>query len=257
MINLKSPGEIEKMRVAGRVVAEVLNILKEQIRPGISTGKLNAIAEEEANKRNALAVFKNYPNPRGSRPFPGAICASVNEEVVHGIPGRRLLQEGDIISIDFGVIVDGFAGDAAITVAVGEVEPQVKRLIKVTEEALMKGIEQARVGNRLGNISHTIQTYAESAGFSIVRDFVGHGIGRQMHEDPPVPNYGKPDRGPALQAGMTLAIEPMVNLGTYSVYTKGDEWTVVTKDGKHSAHFEHSIVIGEQGPEILTLMGVT
>jgi methionyl aminopeptidase len=254
MINLKSPGEIDKMRVAGRVVAQVLNILRKQVRPGISTDKLNAIAEEETIKRNALAVFKNYPHPRGGKPFPGAICASVNEEVVHGIPGSRVLQEGDIISIDFGVIVDGFAGDAAITVAVGELEPQVKKLITVTEEALMKGIEQARLGNRLGSISHTIQTYAEGAGFSIVRDFVGHGIGRKMHEDPPVPNYGKPDQGPALKVGMALAIEPMVNIGTYRVYTKGDEWTVITKDGKHSAHFEHSIVIGDQGPEILTLI---
>lgn len=254
MINIKSTSEINKMRVSGQVVAQVLQILKEEIRPGITTGKLNSIAEEEAKKRNALAVFKNYPNARGSRPFPGAICTSVNEEVVHGIPGKRVLKEGDIISIDFGVIVDGFAGDAAITVAVGEVEPQIKKLIEVTEEALMKGIEQARVGNRLGAISHNIQAYTEKAGFSVVRDYVGHGIGRKMHEDPPVPNYGNADRGPALQAGMALAIEPMVNLGTYSVYTKGDEWTVVTRDGKYSAHFEHSIVIGDQGPEILTLI---
>ena len=174
--------------------------------------------------------------------------------MVHGIPGSRVLHEGDIISIDFGVIVDGFAGDAAITVAVGEVGPEIKKLIRITEEALIIGIEQARVGNRLGNISHTIQTYTENAGFSVVRDYVGHGIGRQMHEEPPIPNYGKADRGPALQAGMTLAIEPMVNMGTYSVYTKGDEWTVVTRDGKRSAHFEHSIVIGDQGPEILTLV---
>jgi len=254
MINIKSTSEIDKMRVSGQVVAQVLQILKEEIRPGITTGKLNSIAEEEAKKRNALAVFKNYPNARGLRPFPGAICTSVNEEVVHGIPGKRILKEGDIISIDFGVIVDGFAGDAAITVAVGEVEPQIKKLIEVTEEALMKGIEQARVGNRLGAISHNIQAYTEKAGFSVVRDYVGHGIGRKMHEDPPVPNYGNADRGPALQAGMALAIEPMVNLGTYSVYTKGDEWTVVTRDGKYSAHFEHSIVIGDQGPEILTLI---
>jgi len=254
MINIKSTSEIDKMRVSGQVVAQILQILKEEIRPGITTGKLNSIAEEESKKRNALAVFKNYPNARGYRPFPGVICTSVNEEVVHGIPGKRVLKEGDIISIDFGVIVDGFAGDAAITVAVGEIEPQIKKLIEVTEEALMKGIEQAWAGNRLGAISHTIQAYTEKAGFSVVRDYVGHGIGRKMHEDPPIPNYGNADRGPALQAGMALAIEPMVNLGTYSVYTKGDEWTVVTRDGKHSAHFEHSIVIGDQGPEILTLI---
>jgi methionyl aminopeptidase len=254
MITLKHPSEIAKMRVSGQVVAEILQILKKEIRPGITTGRLNTIAEEEAKKRKALAVFKNYPHPRGTRPFPGAICTSVNEEVVHGIPGQRVLQEGDIISIDFGVIVDGFAGDAAITVAVGEVGSEIEKLIRVTEEALMQGIEQARVGNRLGNISHTIQTYTENAGFSVVRDYVGHGIGRNMHEDPPIPNYGKAERGPVLQAGMALAIEPMVNMGTYSVYTKGDEWTVVTRDGMYSAHFEHSIVIGDQGPEILTLV---
>jgi len=253
MINIKKPDEINKMRKAGRVVADVLNILEKEIRPGISTGELNSIAEAEAKKRNALTVFKNYPNPSGARPFPGAICTSINEEVVHGIPGKRILKEGDIISIDFGVIVDGFAGDAAITVAVGEVEPQVHKLIEVTEEALMKGIEQARAGNPLGKISNTIQLCAEGQGFSVVRNYVGHGIGRKMHEDPPIPNYGKPDKGPVLQKGMALAIEPMVNLGTYGVYTKGDEWTVVTRDGKYSAHFEHSIVIGDQGPEILTL----
>ncbi len=254
MINIKTPGEIDKMRKSGRVVAQVLQILRQEIKPGVTTGRLNSIAEEEAKKRNAITVFKNYPHPKGMLPFPGAICASVNEEVVHGIPGKRVLQEGDIISIDFGVIVDGFAGDAAITVAVGEVDPQVKNLIRVTEAALMKGIDQARVGNRLGNVSHAIQDYVEKAGLSVVRDYVGHGIGRNMHEDPPVPNYGKADRGPVLKAGMTLAIEPMVNLGTYSVYTKGDEWTVVTRDGKHSAHFEHSIAIRDQGPEILTLI---
>jgi methionyl aminopeptidase len=254
MINLKSPGEIVKMRKSGRVVAEVLQMLKNEIKPGITTGELNSIAVTEAKKRNARAVFMNYPHPRGIRPFPGAICASVNEEVVHGIPGKRVLREGDIISIDFGVLVDGYAGDAAITVAVGEVDPQVQRLIEVTKEALMVGIEQARAGNRLGKISHAIQTYTEAAGFSVVRDYVGHGIGRNMHEDPPVPNFGRPDRGPLLQTGMALAIEPMINLGTYSVYTKGDEWTVVTRDGKQSAHFEHSIVIGDQGPEILTLI---
>lgn len=254
MIKIKNTSEIDKMRVSGQIVAQILEILKKEIRPGISTGQLNAIAEEEAKKRNALAVFKNYPNFRNAKPFPGAICASINEEVVHGIPGKRVLREGDIISIDFGVIVDGFAGDAAITVAVGEVEPQVQRLINVTEEALIKGIEKARVGNRVGAISHAIQIYTERAGFSVVRDYVGHGIGSSMHEDPPVPNYGEVNKGPALQVGMTLAIEPMVNMGGHGVYTKEDEWTVATCDGKHSAHFEHSIVIGDQGPEILTLI---
>ena len=254
MIYIKTPSEIKKMRKSGQVVAQVLQILKREIRPGVSTGQLNKLAEEEAKKRNAVAVFKNYPHPRGTRPFPGAICASVNEEVVHGIPGRRKLKEGDIISIDFGVILDGFAGDAAITVPVGEVRPTVTKLISVTEEALMKGIEQAQAGNRLGAVSHAIQTHVEQAGFSVVRDFVGHGIGRNMHEDPPIPNYGKAERGPVLQAGMALAIEPMVNMGSYSVITKMDDWTVVTIDGKSSAHFEHTIVVGDQGPEILTLI---
>jgi len=254
MIYIKTPNEIKKMRKAGRVVAQVLQIIQREVRPGISTGQLNKMAEEEAKKRNAVAVFKKYPHPRGTRPFPGAICASVNEEVVHGIPGRRKLKEGDIISIDFGVILDGFAGDSAITVAVGEVRSEVKKLIRVTEESLMKGIEQAQVGNRLGAVSSAVQMHVEQAGFSVVRDFVGHGIGRSMHEDPPIPNYGKAERGPVLQVGMALAIEPMVNMGSYSVITKMDDWTVVTIDGKPSAHFEHTIVVGDQGPEILTLV---
>lgn len=254
MINLKTPAEIKKMRVSGQVVAQVLQLLREEIRPGITTGKLNSIAEEETKRRNAIPVFKNYPHHRGRRPFPGVICTSINEEVVHGIPGPRALEEGDIVSIDFGVLLNGYAGDAAVTVAVGEVKSEIKQLLKVTEEALMRGIEEARVGNRLGAVSHAIQTHVEQAGFAVVRDYVGHGIGRQMHEEPPVPNYGKAKQGPALQVGMALAIEPMVNLGTYSVYTQGDDWTVVTRDGKPSAHFEHTIVVGEQGPDILTLL---
>lgn len=253
MIILKTSDEIAKMRAAGAVVAEILTILEEKIKPGTTTANLNAIAEYEAKKRNAIPVFKNYPNPRGGRPFPGAICASINEEVVHGIPSHRELKEGDILSIDFGVIVNGFAGDSAITVPVGEVDDKAAKLIKVTEEALMLGIKQAVIGNRLGAVSNAIQTYAEKNGFSVVRDFVGHGIGRNMHEDPPVPNYGRIDSGPILKEGMTLAIEPMLNVGTYKVFTKKDEWTVVTQDGSYSAHFEHTIAITDQGPEILTL----
>lgn len=253
MISIKGPDAISKMRVSGQIVAGVLSKLESKIRPGITTADLNALAEEEARRNNAIPVFKNYPNPRGGRPFPGIICASINEEVVHGIPGPRALLDGDIISIDFGVMVNGFAGDAAITVAVGDVDPQVRKLVEATEESLMRGIGQARVGQRLGKVSSAIQTYAESQGFSVVRDFVGHGIGKQMHEDPPVPNYGKPDHGPILKEGMTIAIEPMLNMGSHYVYTKDDEWTVVTRDGKPSAHFEHSIVISEIGPEILTL----
>lgn len=253
MINIKTREEIEKMRKSGQVVAQVLKILEAAVRPGITTASLNALAVEESKKRNAIPVFQNYPHPRGGRPFKGAICASVNEEVVHGIPGGRVLQDGDIISIDFGVMVDGYAGDAAITIAVGEVDPRLNKLIEVTELALIKGIEQAQVGNRLGYVSNAIQTFAESNGFSVVRDYVGHGIGIAMHEDPPIPNYGRKMNGPLLKEGMALAIEPMLNQGEHRVYTKNDEWTVVTKDGLPSAHFEHSIVVWEQGPEILTL----
>lgn len=253
MIIIKTPEEIAKMRVSGQTVAQVLTILENNIRPGITTRELNAIAEEECRKRNAIPVFKNYPNSFGGRPFPGAICASVNDEVVHGIPGNRVLKEGDIISIDFGVLLDGFAGDSAITVPVGDVSPQVANLIKVTEESLMRGIEQARPGNRLGKVSHAVQVYAEKHGLSVVREFVGHGIGRNMHEDPPVPNYGRADRGPVLKPGMVLAIEPMLNMGTPKVLTKMDDWTVVTQDGLYSAHFEHTVAITDRGPEILTL----
>ena len=194
-------------------------------------------------------MFKNS-NSRGGPPFPGAICASVNEEVVHGIPGKRVLKEGDILSIDFGVLLDGFAGDSAITVPVGEVDPEVARLLQVTEESLMKGIQQALPGHRLGRVSQAVQQWAEKNGFSVVREYVGHGIGRAMHEDPPVPNYGRPDRGPVLKEGMTLAIEPMLNMGTYKVFTKIDDWTVVTQDGKHSLISTHRAV-DQPGPEIL------
>ncbi|QGU00800.1 Methionine aminopeptidase [Candidatus Syntrophocurvum alkaliphilum] len=253
MIVIKNEQEIKKMKIAGQFVAHVLRLIEAAVKPGITTKKLNAIAEEETKKKGAKPVFKDYPNPKGGRPFPGLICASVNEEVVHGIPSNRKLIEGDIISVDFGVLLEGFVGDSAITVPVGNVDPLVKKLLKTTEESLMKGIEQAKVGNKLGMVSSTIQEHAEKNGFSVVKDFVGHGIGRNMHEDPPVPNYGNPNRGPVLKEGMTIAIEPMVNIGTHQVYTKLDEWTVVTKDGKYSAHFEHSIAITNNGPEILTL----
>lgn len=253
MITLKTRDDIARMRAAGQMVAQVLSLLESQVKPGITTAALNALAEEECHKRGAIPVFKNYPNSRGGPPFPGAICASVNEEVVHGIPGKRVLKEGDILSIDFGVLLDGFAGDSAITVPVGEVDPEVARLLQVTEESLMKGIQQALPGHRLGRVSQAVQQWAEKNGFSVVREYVGHGIGRAMHEDPPVPNYGRPDRGPVLKEGMTLAIEPMLNMGTYKVFTKIDDWTVVTQDGKHSAHFEHTVAVTSHGPEILTL----
>jgi methionyl aminopeptidase len=253
MICLKTRDEIVKMRRAGNLVARVLKMLENKVQPGITTRELNALAEEECRKNSAIPVFKNYPHPRGGRAFPGVICTSLNEEVVHGIPGSRLLKEGDIISIDFGVILDGFAGDAAITVPVGQVDPRVRKLISTTEESLMKGIEQAWAGRKLGVVSRAIQEHAEKNCFSVVRDFVGHGIGRDMHEQPPVPNYGKRDRGPVLKEGMTIAIEPMLNMGSYQVYTRSDEWTVVTRDGSWSAHFEHSIAITAGEPEILTL----
>lgn len=253
MIILKSRDDIARMKEAGQVVARILSILERHTKPGVSTGALNAIAEEQCKHFGAVPVFKNYPHARGGRPFPGIICASVNEEVVHGIPGSRVLQEGDILSIDFGVLYQGFAGDSALTIPVGNVAPEALKLIQVTEECLMRGIGEAKPGNRMGHISNAVQTHAEDNGFSVVRDFVGHGIGKQMHEEPPVPNFGRSDRGPTLKAGMTLAIEPMINAGTYKVFTRPDGWTVVTADGKFSAHFEHTVAITDNGPEILTL----
>lgn len=253
MIILKKRDEIAKMRKAGQVVAHTLSLLEKLAKAGVGTSLLNARAEEQCKKVGAIPVFKNYPHSRGLWAFPGVICASVNEEVVHGIPGPRVLQEGDIISIDFGVLLDGYAGDAAITIPIGDVNPVNLKLIEVTEKCLMLGIKEAVPGNKLGQVSYAIQTYAEKNGFSVVRDFVGHGIGRKMHEEPPVPNFGPPDRGPVLKEGMTLAIEPMINAGVYQVLTRPDGWTVVTKDGKCSAHFEHTVALGENGPEILTM----
>jgi len=253
MITIKTRAEIEKMRRSGRIVAETLRLIEAAIKPGVTTASLDALAMEECRKQQAIPVFKNYPHPRKGNPFPAAICVSVNEEVVHGIPGERVLREGDIVSVDFGVIADGYAGDAAITVPVGEVAPVLMKLIKTTEESLLQGIEQAQAGNRLGYVSNAIQNFAENHGFSVVRDYVGHGIGIAMHEDPPIPNYGRKNSGPVLKTGMTLAIEPMINQGSYQVYTKKDEWTVATRDGLPSAHFEHSVVIWDHGPEILTM----
>lgn len=254
MIILKTQEEIKKMRKAGQAVANILEILRNMVEPGITTVALNTVAEDECKKLRAIPLFKNYPHPRrGKRPFPAAICTSVNEEVVHGIPGKRKLLEGDIISIDFGLSLDGYAGDAAITVPVGEVRDEARLLIQHTEEALMAGIQAAQCGRRLGEVSHAIQNYAEKKGFTVVRDFVGHGIGCKMHEDPPVPNYGKAEQGPILKQGMTIAVEPMLNTGIHNVLVKSDDWTVVTRDGGLSAHFEHTIAITERGPEILTL----
>lgn len=250
MISLKSPREIEIMRRANIIVAEVLQELKQRVAPGVTTLDLDAIAEEMTLKKKAIPAFKGY-NVAG-RVYPRCLCASVNDEIVHGIPTRRALREGDIIGLDYGVVCDGFYGDSAITVGVGKVSADARRLMDVTEESLYKGIEQLRDGNRLGDLGAAVQKVAEGAGYSVVRAFVGHGIGKKLHEEPPVPNYGEPDRGLRLKEGMVLAIEPMVNAGGYEVEMKEDGWTAVTKDGSLAAHFEHSVAITKNGPYILS-----
>ncbi len=247
MIILKTPEEIQTMTKASSLVADTLRSLVPRIKPGVTTEELDQFAEDFIRSRGGIPAFKGY------RSYPKTLCTSVNEEVVHGIPSRRVLKEGDIIGLDLGAVVDGFYGDSALTVAVGSIPPKVAELLKVTEEALYKGIEKAVVGNRLSDISHAIQNHAEAAGFSIVTDFVGHGIGRQLHEEPQVPNYGKPGQGPRLQVGMVLAIEPMVTMGDAAVQVLEDQWTAVTRDGSLAAHFEHTIAIQEEGPpRILT-----
>jgi methionyl aminopeptidase len=230
------------MAEASRVVAEVLEIVRKQVRPGVSTDELDCLAEEAIRARGGTPAFKGYRN------YPKTLCASVNEQVVHGIPSKRTLKDGDIIGLDLGAIVKGFYGDSAVTVAVGRIPEATAKLIRVTEEALYLGIQQAVVGNRLTDISHAVQRHVESAGYSIVTEFVGHGIGRQLHEEPQVPNYGKPGLGPRLLAGMVLAIEPMVNMGGSAVRILEDRWTAVTADGSLSAHFEHTIAIEPRGP---------
>jgi len=246
VITRKSTRELRYMRDAGRVVANVFQELEKAIRPGVTTGELNDLAEEFITRQGARPAFK------GLYGFPAAICTSVNEQVVHGIPGLRKLEAGDIISIDIGAEINGYFGDAAMTFPVGDIGLDARRLLDVTREALFAGIEKARTGNRLSDISHAIQSYVEKHGFSVVRDYVGHGIGRKMHEDPQVPNFGRPGRGPRLEPGMTLAIEPMVNMGTHEVTTLDDNWTVVTRDGSLSAHFEHTVAITNGAAEILT-----
>ncbi len=244
----KSGDEIEKIRTSSRLVAEVLRLLVAAIGPGVTTLELDRLAEDYVARNGAKAAFKGY------RGFPASVCISINEEVVHGIPSpHRRLKEGDIVSLDFGVLKDGYYGDAATTVPVGAVSQEVERLIRVTRESLYLGIEQARPPARLGDISHAIQRHAEEAGYSVVRAFVGHGIGSSLHEAPQVPNFGSPGQGPELRPGMVLAIEPMVNMGTHDVRVLDDQWTVVTADKSLSAHFEHTIAITENGTEILTL----
>jgi methionyl aminopeptidase len=246
MIMKKRGEELEKMRRAGRVVGETLEILQKAVRPGITTGELDEIAEREIRARGAIPSFKGY------RGFPATICTSLNSEIVHGIPGTRALKEGDLMKLDCGAIVEGYHGDSAVTVAVGEVSPEALKLIETTERSLQAGIAEARPGNRMGDIGAAVQTMAEGAGFSVVREYVGHGIGRALHEDPPVPNYGSHGKGLPLEPGLVIAIEPMVNIGSYETRLLPDGWTVVTADGALSAHFEHTIAITEDGPEVLT-----
>ena len=253
MIFLKSFHEIEIMRSANRIVSEILAELREKVVAGISTADIDQLANALMRKKGARSAFKGYQIRNGMVPFPATICVSLNNEIVHGIPSpQKIIREGDVVSLDFGVIYQDFYGDAALTFAVGEVKPDIKRLLTTTAAALEEGIAQACVGNRLGDISAAIQEKVESEGFSVVREFVGHGVGRRLHEDPPVPNYGVRDRGMRLREGLVLAIEPMVNVGKADVVMKSDGWTAVTKDGSLSAHFEHSIAITEKGPIVLS-----
>ncbi|AEN91955.1 MULTISPECIES: type I methionyl aminopeptidase [Priestia] len=248
MIICKTPEEIEVMREAGRIVALTHQELKKHIAPGITTIELDAIAENFIRQHDAIPSFKGYNGFRGS------VCASVNEELVHGIPGERKLNEGDIISLDIGAKFGGYHGDSAWTYGVGKISLENQELLDVTEQSLYKGLAEAKPGERLSNISHAIQQYAESRNFSIVREYVGHGVGKDLHEDPQVPHYGPPNKGPRLRPGMVLAVEPMVNAGMRYVKTLPDNWTVVTVDGKMCAHFEHTIAITETGYEILTAL---
>ncbi len=246
MIILKTPEEIKKLRTANLIVARALAKLKKMIEAGITTLELDSVAEKAVRAEGARPSFKGYKG------FPSALCASVNHEVVHGIPSKRKLKDGDIVKLDLGSEYEGYYGDSAVSVAVGEVSDRALRLMETTRESLYKGIEQARAGNHLSDISHAVGSFVESRGFSVVQDYVGHGIGRAPHEDPQIPNFGPPGRGPLLKEGMVLAIEPMVNCGTHRVELLDDNWTVVTKDRELSAHFEHSIAITENGPEVLS-----
>ena len=248
MIIRKTNDQLNLMRLSGKIVAETLLLIEEKVRPGITTKELDRIAEEFITRHGAKPSFK------GLYGFPASLCISVNEQVVHGIPGGYVLKDGDIISVDCGALLNGYHGDAARTFGVGAISPEANKLIEVTKDSFFKGIEYAKVGNRLTDISHSIQNYVEASGFSVVKEFVGHGIGRQLHEDPNVPNYGLPGKGPKLDEGMALAIEPFVNMGKAGVKTLRDQWTVVTRDGSLSSHYENTIVILPDGPEILTLI---
>lgn len=249
MVIRKSRNEIEKMRRAGLIVAETLRDLRKMVEPGVTTRELDAYAEKKIRSAGAYPTFKGY------RGFPASICSSINEEVVHGIPSGRQLQPGDIIKIDCGATLDGYVGDAAISVPVGEVDPEVEKLMGATRESLLQAISQMTAGNRLYDVSYAVQQYVEERGYSVVREFCGHGIGQRMHEDPQVPNYGRPGTGPKLKEGWVLAVEPMVNLGSHEVaIDEKDKWTVRTKDGKASSHFEHTIAVTDNGPIVLTAL---
>lgn len=249
MISLKSERELDLMRKAGRIVAQVLDEMAQMTRVGVSTGELDRFAESRTRELKAIPAFKGYHG------FPACVCISVNDEVVHGIPStKRILREGDIVGLDFGVIYEGWYGDSARTVAVGKIDPRAQKLIDATRESLNRGIEQCYVGNHVFDIGHAVQNYVEPLGYSVVREFVGHGIGRALHEEPQVPNYGSKGKGLVLKAGMVLAIEPMINAGSHEVKILGDGWTAVTVDRSLSAHFEHTVAITPNGPEILTAL---
>ena len=245
-VHLRDRDEVEAIRAAAQVVARTLQLMRREVRAGVTTIELDRMAEDFIRSHGGRPSFKGY------RGFPASICSSINDQVVHGIPGPRELREGDIVGIDVGVELEGYHGDAAWTFPVGEVSEEAQRLLKVTREALALGITQARPGGRIGDISHAVQTHVEAAGFSVVRELVGHGIGREMHEEPQVPNYGPPGRGPRLMVGQVLAIEPMVNIGGAEVVTGSDGWTIATRDGSLSAHFEHTVAVGATGPVILS-----
>lgn len=250
MIPLKSEKDIQMLRISGEISARIMKKLQEAINIGITTGEIDRLAAELAQKENAIPAFKNY------RGFPANICTSVNEEIVHGIPGVRRLKEGDIVSLDLGINYGGYYTDLAVTLPVGKINARLKKLIEVTKNALYKGIKEARVNSRLSDISYAVQGYAESFGFSVVRDFVGHGIGLNLHEEPEIPNFGRPNQGPALKSGMVFAIEPMVNMGGWESKILENGWTAVTRDGSASAHFEHTVAITERGPEIITKLSL-
>lgn len=252
MILIKTKKEIDYIRESCRIVAEVLQLMKRYAKPGITTLELDKIAEDYILSNNARAAFKGY-SQAGSFDYPGSICSSIDDEVVHGIPGNRVLKEGELLSVDVGVEKNNYFGDAAISIAIGKISDEKQKLMEVTEKSLYLGIEQAVVGNRIGDIGNAIQTYVESFGFSVVRDLCGHGVGKHLHEDPQIPNYGKRGTGALIKNGMTLAIEPMINMGSYKVFVDEDGWTVKTMDGLPSAHFEHTIAVIDGKPEILTI----